>query len=69
MGNGPIFEWIPGNIILEVHEDKEVFDNVINDLQHQNNYEDDSEYVPDDSDGDDDILGSWEVEYAAMDEE
>ena len=69
MGNGPIFEWIPGNIILEVHEDKEVFDNVINDLQHQNNYEDDSEYVPDDSDGDDDSLGSWEVEYAAMDKE
>ena len=69
MENGPIFEWIPGNIVLDEKEDKEDFDNLLNDLQHNHNDDDDRDYVPDDSDGDDDILGSQELEYSAMDEE
>ena len=32
MENRPIFEWSPGNIILENQEDDEFFDNMINDL-------------------------------------
>ena len=53
MENGQIFEWIPGNIILDKKDDKEVFDNLINDLQHHQNDDDNRNYVPDNSDGDD----------------
>ena len=66
---GPIFEWSPVNIILDQQEDEEDFDNIINDLQQHHNYHNCSDYVPDGSDGDDNILGSWESEYSAMDEE
>ena len=69
MENGPIFEWIPGNIILDKQEDEEVFDNLINDLQHHHNDDNYSDDVPDYSGWDDDSLGLWEAEYAAMDEE
>ena len=69
MENGPIFEWIPGNIILDEQEDEEYFDNLINDLQHHNNNDDNINYLPNDSDEDDDRLGSREAEYIAMDEE
>ena len=68
MGNGPIFEWSPGNIILEDQEDKEVFDNMVNYLQHHHNNDNDSNYVTDGSGGDYDRLGSREAEYTAMDE-
>ena len=68
MGKRSIFEWIPGNIILDEQEGKEDFDNLINDLQHHHNDEDDSKYVPANSDEDKNSLGSWESEYAAMDE-
>ena len=68
MKNGPIFEWIPGNIVLDKQEDEEDFDNPINDLKHQHNDYDNSDYIPENSDGDDNILGSWEAKYAAMDE-
>ena len=66
MENEPIFERIPGNIVLDEQEEEEYFDNLINDLQHHHNDDDDRYYVPDNSDGDDDSLGSWEAEYAAM---
>ena len=69
MENGTIFEWIPGNMLLDDQEDEEVFDNLINNLQHHHNDENVSNYVPDNSDGDNDILGSWEAEYASMEEE
>ena len=69
MENMPIFEWSPGNTILDEQEDEEDFDNLINDLQHYHNDEDNIDYVPDDSDGDDDSLGSWEAEYSTMDKE
>ena len=67
MENGPIFEWIPGNIVFDEQEDEEDFDNLINDLQHHHNDDDYSDYVPDDSDGYVYSLGSWEAEYAVMD--
>ena len=69
MENRPIFEWIPWKFLLEEQKDEEYFDNLINDLQHHHNDEDNSDYVSDDYDGDDDSLGSWEAKYAAMDEE
>ena len=56
MENMPIFEWIPGNIILENHENKEFFDNLINDLQNHHNDYNDSNYVSDDSDEDSNSL-------------
>ena len=58
--NGPIFEWIPGNIIMDKEEDEEDFDNLINYLQHYRNYNNDRYCVPDAFDEDDDSLGSWE---------
>ena len=69
MGNGPIFEWRPGNIVLDKQEDKEDFYKLINDLPHHHNDDDDNDYVSENSDGDDDSLGSWESEYSAMDKE
>ena len=42
---------------------------MINDLNHHYNGNNGSEYVPDDSDEDDNILWSWESECIAMDEE
>ena len=68
MENGPIFEQIPGNIILDDQENEKYFYNPINDLHHHHNDDNNSEYVPYNSDGDGDILGSWEAEYVAMDE-
>ena len=53
---------------MDKKEDKEDFDNLINDPQHHHNDGNDSDYVPDNYDGDEDILGSREAEYAAMDE-
>ena len=67
MENGPIFEWIPGNIVFDEQEDEEDFDNLINDLQHHHNDDDDSNYVPGNSDGYYNSLGSREAEYAVMD--
>ena len=69
MENGPIFEWIQGNIVLDEHVDEAFFDKMINDLQHHHNDDEDSDYVPDDSDEYENIIGSWEAEYAAIDEE
>ena len=69
MDNGPIFEQSPGNIILDEQEGEEHFYKLINDLKHHNNDEDKINYVPDNSDGDCDSLGSWEAEYTAMDKE
>ena len=69
MENGPIFEWSPGNIVLDEQEDKEDFSNLINDLQRHHNDEDDSNYVPDNSDGGDYSLGLWEAEYAVTEKE
>ena len=66
MKNGPIFEWSPEKIILDDHKDEEDFYKLINDIQHRHNDSDNSNYVPDYSDGDDNSLGSWEVEYLAM---
>ena len=43
MGNGPIFEWIPGNIILDHQEEKEFIDDLINDIQYQHNDDNDSD--------------------------
>ena len=54
---------------MDDHEEKEYFENLINDLKHHHNDDNDSDNVPDNSDGDDDILGSWEQKYATMDEE
>ena len=56
MVNRPIFEWSPGNIILNKKEDKEFFDNLINDLQHHHNDDDERNYVTYDYDGYDDSL-------------
>ena len=58
MENGPIFEWSPGNIILDEQEDEEYFENLINDIHHHHNDDDSSDYVPDNSDGYDNSLGS-----------
>ena len=58
MKNEPIFELIPGSITLEEQELKVYFDNLINYLQNHHNDEDDSDYVTDDSDEDDNSLGS-----------
>ena len=60
MKKGPIFKWIPRNIILDEQEDEEDFNNLINDLQQHHNYDEEGEYVPDDYDEDGDSLGSWE---------
>ena len=54
---------------MDEQEEEEDFDNLINDLQYHHNDGDNSDYVPDDYDGYDDSLGSWKVEYAAMDKE
>ena len=69
MKNGSIFEWSPVNIILDKQEDEEVFDNLINYLKNHHNCDYGSEYVPDNSDGDENSLGSREEEYATMDQE
>ena len=58
MKNEPIFELIPGSITLEEQALKVYFDNLINYLQNHHNDEDDSDYVTDDSDEDDNSLGS-----------
>ena len=67
MENGPILEWILGNIVLDKQENEEVFDNLINYLQYHHNDDDNRDNVPEDSDGDDNSLWSREAEYAAMD--
>ena len=67
MENGPIFEWVPGNIVLDEQQDEEDFDNLINNLQHHHNDEYDIYYVPENADEYDDSLGSQEAEYVAMD--
>ena len=59
MKNGSVFEWILGNIILDEQEDEEDFYNLINYLRYHHKYDDNINYVPDDYDEDDDILGSW----------
>ena len=69
MENRPVFEWIPGKIVLDEQEDEKYFENLINDLQHHHNNDYYSKYLPDGSDGDDSSLGSREAEYSAMDEE
>ena len=61
MKNGPIFEWRPGNIILDEQEHKEDSDNLMNNLQHQHNDNNGIEYVPDNYYGDDNSLGSREA--------
>ena len=61
MKNGPFFEWIPGNIILDKQDDEEDFDSLINDLQHHHNYDEGRDYVPHGSYEDEDSLGSWEA--------
>ena len=48
---------------------KHFFDKMINDLQHHHNDDEDSDYVPDDSDEYENIIGSREAEYDAIDEE
>ena len=45
---------------MDEQEDEEDFDNLINDLQNHHNYENSRDYVPDNYDEDDNILGSWE---------
>ena len=67
MKYGPIFEWIPGNIILDKQVEKEYFYNLINDLQHHHNDDNGRNYVPESSDEDENILATWEAEYVAMD--
>ena len=54
---------------MDEQEDKENFDNLINDLQHHHNDNNDSVYALDDSDWDDNSLGSLESEYSVLDEE
>ena len=44
---------------MDDKEDEEVFYNLINDLQYHHNDDDDGDYVPGDSYGDDDRLESW----------
>ena len=44
---------------MDEQEDEEYFDNLINDLQYHHNDDDGSNYIPYDSDEDDDSLGSW----------
>ena len=61
MENGPVFERSLGNIILDKKEDKEVFDNLMNDLHHHHNDDNDRKYVSENSDEDDNIIGSWEA--------
>ena len=68
MENRLIFEWRPGNIVVDKQEDEEDFDNLIDDLQHHHNDDDDRDYVSYEYDGNENSLGSWEEEYAAMDE-
>ena len=34
MKNGPIFEWIPGNIIMDKQDDEEYFNKLPNDMQY-----------------------------------
>ena len=69
MEKGTVIEWSPGNIVLDDQEDEVDFDSLINDLQQHHNDDNDRAYVSDDYDGDDDILGSWEAEYSAMEKE
>ena len=54
---------------MDNQEDEEVFDNLINDIQHHHNDDNNSDYLTDDSDGYDNSLESWEAEYYAMDKE
>ena len=46
---------------MDEQEDREDFDNLINDLQHHHNDNYDRNYVPENSDEDDDSLGSREA--------
>ena len=55
--NGPILKWSPGNIILDEQDNKEYFEKLIHDLNHQLNDENGRNYVPDDYDEDDGSLG------------
>ena len=59
MENEPIFEWSPGKIILDEQGEVEDFDNLINDVHHHHNYDNDSNCVINNSYRDDDRLGSW----------
>ena len=54
---------------MDKQEYEEFFDKLINYLHHHHNYDNGSDYVPENSDGDVNILGSWEAKYAAMDKE
>ena len=68
MKNGPIFKWILGNIILDDQEEEEYFEDLIHDLQHHHNGDNDSDYLPDDYDEDDDSLGYCKSEYVSVEE-
>ena len=69
MENGPVLEWSTGNIVLDMQEDKEIFHKLINGIQHHDNDDNNSDYVTDNYNVDDDRLGSWEAEYDSMDKE
>ena len=57
MKNGPIFEWIPGNITMDKQYDKEDFNDLLNNLQCRHDNDDNSDYVPGDSNYDKDSIG------------
>ena len=69
MKNGPIFEWIPGNIIMDKQDDEEYFNKLPNDMQYHHKENDNIDYVPEESDDYEDSIGSWEAKYSTMDEE
>ena len=57
------------NPSMDEQDDEEVFNNLLKDLQYRHNNYDNSNYILDKSDDDENSIGWWESEYAAMDEE
>ena len=65
----PIFEWIPGTIITDKQEDQEDFNDLLNYQKYCQTNDNGSDYVPYKYDNEENIIGSQEAKYPAMDEE
>ena len=57
MKNGPISEWSPRKIIMDKQGDERDFNNLLNDLKCRHKDDDNSVYVLDASDDDEDSIG------------
>ena len=54
---------------MDRQDDEEYFNNLLNDLQYGPRDNEDSNYVLDEFDDDEDSIGLWEAWYPVMDEE